>query len=107
MDIDKKIILNIQIVSKIYLRGWFTVDFLASFPFDTLVSVSLGQDEQGVAKMFSLLRTFKLFRLARCQRYLEKIEKHLAFNPAYMRLFTQHSRLKAVELHSWCSAAAR
>jgi|TARA_B110001469_G_C9440414_1_gene223118 hypothetical protein len=34
VEIDKKIILNIHIISKLYLKGWFTVDFLASFPFD-------------------------------------------------------------------------
>jgi hypothetical protein len=43
--------------------------------------------------MFSLLRTFKLFRLVRCQRYLKKIEQYLAFNPAYMRLFTMLAAL--------------
>ena len=26
VEIDKKIILNIQIISKLYLKGWFTVD---------------------------------------------------------------------------------
>ena len=93
VEIDKKIILNTQIISKLYLKGWFTVDFLASFPFDALVSASLGQDEQDVARMFSLLRTFKLFRLVRCQRYLKKIEQYLAFNPAYMRLFTMLAAL--------------
>jgi len=36
------------------------------------VSAIVAQDQQEVASMFSLLRTFKLFRLVRCERYLKK-----------------------------------
>jgi len=72
-----------------YLKTWFALDFIASFPFDFFISLLNGgsvlsyKDEQqntSLSLLPRLVRLFKLsrlFRLARLQRILRRVQLQL------------------------------
>ena len=52
-------------ILRYYLRGQFTIDLLATVPFDKLAELILGE-----AKLFKLLGTLKLVRILRLKRII-------------------------------------
>lgn len=69
----------------VYLRGWFTVDALAAFPFDLLAELP-GVDGSGlgsVLRVFALLRVLRVARLFVLQR---RWRVQTSLNPAVLRL---------------------
>jgi hypothetical protein len=51
-----------------YLKGQFTVDFLATMPFDMVAELILG--EAGIFKLLGALKLVRILRLARIMTYL-------------------------------------
>eukprot|EP00966_Prymnesium_polylepis_P163476 3778644-Prymnesium_polylepis.4 len=81
-----------------YLKGWFTIDVLSSFPIDKLLTATgaLGDDGDSHAlrlnrlirltRMFKLMRIMRLYRLTRGDSYAWEVIREL-FNPSTMRFF--------------------
>jgi len=68
-----------------YLKSWFAIDLLASFPIGWFVSGA----ETKVNKLFRMLRLFKLFRILRLlklfPRVMAIVETAIKFNPSLLR----------------------
>lgn len=68
-----------RVVTRTYLRGWFTIDFLSCIPVQYIALIfennneSRGSDYR-VFKVLRLVRLSKMLRLARIKRMLEKYE---------------------------------
>lgn len=75
-------------IIKAYLKGWFVIDLVATFPISLLVS-STETDQSSLGdlnKILRLLRIFKLFRILRLARLLPRLEATTFLNPAILRL---------------------
>ena len=83
---DAKLIFHRPIIMKKYLRSWFIIDFLSTFPLDL---VTQGNNMKGF-RMFRVLRLVRLLKLARVFKLQGLKEKlHLdELNPAIFRLLT-------------------
>ena len=55
-----------------YLKFWFTIDLLSSFPFDLIIKSAFSSDSSSVVylALFRLIRLLKLFKLARLRRFV-------------------------------------
>ncbi|RLN06824.1 hypothetical protein BBJ28_00008688 [Nothophytophthora sp. Chile5] len=60
---------DFRVIVRAYLRGWFTVDFFSTFPFDSLAKV-VGVGDNAPAALLStkLLRGLKVLRLVKLAR---------------------------------------
>jgi len=76
-------------IARQYLRGWFTFDVLAAFPFSFLFSLvsraSQGELAEGVAIGLGVLHMVKVLKV---NRYFRDIQVTLNVNPSLMRLVT-------------------
>jgi hypothetical protein len=90
----QKLVMNPYVIARRYIRGWFAIDCLASFPYDAL-EVALGnsrgpyavpaakytggQDEDASASGLGILRIFRAFRYARIFRVIRifRLRAHL------------------------------
>ena len=63
-EIDNRLIMNRGVIAKNYLKGWFAVDFLSSFPFDYVADVLLSADSNYIRSV-KLIRSSKLFKIVR------------------------------------------
>ena len=60
-------------IAKRYLQGWFLIDLLSIFPFDTIAMVQ--NTDAGSTKLFRMLRIlrlFKLFKMVRSSRFFDR-----------------------------------
>lgn len=69
-----------------YLKGWFIVDMLSTFPFDAFGAGTGGATS--LVKVFRLFRLFRLFRVLKFGVYLEKIEAYSGISPALFELLS-------------------
>ena len=77
-----------KLIVKAYLKGWFLIDLVATFPISMIVS-STETDQASLGdlnKILRLLRIFKLFRILRLARLLPRLEETTVLNPAILRL---------------------
>ena len=83
---DAKLIFHHPTIIRRYLRSWFLIDFLSTFPIDLLTG---GNNTKGF-RMFRVLRLVRLLKLARVFKLQGLKEKlHLdELNPAIFRLLT-------------------
>ena len=61
-----------------YLRGWFLIDFLAIFPFDSLITsknASSTEDINGIVRIARLGRMYKLIKLTRLIRIIKLMKQ--------------------------------
>eukprot|EP01083_Nonionella_stella_P064890 169591_1 len=75
-----ELIIDRRSIVKHYFSTWFTLDFVASFPFDFVMSLINGGTESSISLLPRLVRLFKLsrlFRLARLQRILRRVQLQL------------------------------
>ena len=69
-----------------YLKGWFTLDFLTSIPWDLLIESFLSTEGRMLLKFPKLLKSLKLIRLAKLARllkigaFLDWIDDHVTLN---------------------------
>ncbi|KAL4177142.1 hypothetical protein KRP22_002078 [Phytophthora ramorum] len=63
---------DFRLIVKAYLRGWFTVDFFSTLPFESLAKLfGVGNNAQAAllsAKLLRGLKVLRLFKLARIRR---------------------------------------
>jgi hypothetical protein len=77
----EKMVTNKSAIANNYLKGWFTPDFLATVPFDSIAKPLFFADDPGGAddlralKMIRLLRLLKIFRIVKMSRLLNKIQE--------------------------------
>ncbi|CAD7933386.1 unnamed protein product [Amoebophrya sp. A120] len=64
------LVLSPRRIANNYLRGWFTLDFVSSFPFDTILPLIFDDLEKDEVRMLRMLRIFRLFRLGKLMRIL-------------------------------------
>lgn len=90
------IVVDTRLMASNYLRTSFMMDFLSTFPFDSLVSVFLpdasdeaAQREQDrLNKLLRLFRLLKLMRLTKLTRLLMKQQEKLVISPALLSLLS-------------------
>ena len=79
-----------------YLRGWFCLDFIGSFPINFILQISsagcTGEEcaldrANRTLRMLRLFKLVKLTRMLKLTRYLEDVEQVVKFNPAVLRVF--------------------
>ncbi len=75
-------------IAKLYLKGWFTVDFIAAFPFDLIVLLIFGNNPAGINKdvLFLLILLLILVKLIKVRKITKIIQVDLRINPGVMRL---------------------
>ena len=62
---ESSLVTDARVIAMTYIRGWFVVDVLASFPFDLLLSTdSSGSKASGGFRLARLLRLGRLVRVA-------------------------------------------
>lgn len=62
-----------------YLKGWFAIDFLSTFPFDLVVEEVVGKKEGDTFRLTKLLKMVRMVRLLKLTRFLklDKLMVHL------------------------------
>ncbi len=85
-------------VARHYLRGWFTVDFLAALPFEVilLAALKLWPSDTKHLSIYLLLQTITLIKLFKAGRIFGELQESLRIIPALMRL---------IQVIYWLSAA--
>ncbi len=84
---DDVLVAEPALIRKHYLRGWFTVDFLSTFPFDTVITTFLKSANPEALRSFKLIKVFrmvrllKLFRLFKLQKIFANIEFDIGPGP--------------------------
>lgn len=71
-------------IRKRYFKGWFTIDFLSIFPFDTMGLVLQSPDIQKlkVIRIVRLMRLLKLVRMLRASRIMKRWENRTSMSYA-------------------------
>lgn len=83
-----------KMIARHYLRGWFTVDFVSTFPFDLVIDALFSSPRSNLLelgrllKILRLIRLLKLMRLFKLQALLRKTEDLIDLSPAVMKLAT-------------------
>ena len=75
-------------IARNYLKSWFTIDFLAAFPFELAVFAIFGGEPrgQGAHNLFLLLQSLTLIKLLKARRIFNELEESLHIIPAVRRL---------------------
>eukprot|EP00928_Gymnodinium_smaydae_P003153 TRINITY_DN11124_c3_g1_i3.p1 TRINITY_DN11124_c3_g1~~TRINITY_DN11124_c3_g1_i3.p1 ORF type:complete len:577 (-),score=74.51 TRINITY_DN11124_c3_g1_i3:29-1759(-) len=56
-----------------YLRGWFTIDILSTFPFDWILTAATSSSSGGLSSPLSESRTLKMLRVVRLARLVKLV----------------------------------
>ena len=100
---DKVYVTVPYVIAQTYLKSWFLVDFLSTFPVDSIVMeiVSSSQEGSGLGttdspksslRAFKLIRALRLIRLLKLARllklgkFLKSVEEWLELSPAAFKL---------------------
>ena len=81
-------------ISKKYLKGWFFIDFVSIFPFDTMGMV-MKSDAMSSMKIFRIIRLLRLLKLARMfktSRILKRMQSKITLLFATQSLMYEESR---------------
>lgn len=64
-----------KVITMAYLKGWFLLDFVSTFPFDTVIKAITGE----AGRSMGLLQTIRLLKIAKVGRVLQlsKVAKRL------------------------------
>eukprot|EP00347_Sterkiella_histriomuscorum_P013799 403363320 len=82
-------------IAKKYLKGWFFIDVISSFPFQHLQVQKQGFDYQKLLRLFRLPRLFRMLRLIKVikqlkflreNQFFEKFERKIKSNSAILRM---------------------
>ena len=94
-DKSGKLIVDHKEIAKVYLKGWFWLDFLACFPFQLIDFEDSFSNNKSVIRLARLPRLYRLVRLLRMvkmlrvlknSRIISDIIELLQVNPAMTRL---------------------
>lgn len=88
-------------IARAYIRGFFIIDVIASFPFELIIiryCVPDANDSVGassvisrgsrILKLFKIVRILRLLRVAKLQQFMSKIRDLLQLHPGIVRLCT-------------------
>lgn len=91
---DDVLVVVPRLIAGHYLKGWFAVDFLSTFPFDSVLALLL-VDNDGEAlrslkliKVFRMIRLLKLVRLLKLKKLLGNLDMEVEFSPGLFKLST-------------------
>eukprot|EP01083_Nonionella_stella_P013005 36732_1 len=74
-------------IIKNYLKGWFVIDVLASFPIDIILTAITGQSGGNTLnRLLRLVRSVKLMRILRMSRIWKRLLVRARLNPSIVRL---------------------
>ncbi|CAJ1443455.1 unnamed protein product [Effrenium voratum] len=71
---DKEVIIDHALIARAYLRGWFSLDFLSTFPWSRMVDALVGSEGGALlhvaklAKMLKFLRIIRLMKMLRAKK---------------------------------------
>lgn len=92
----KSVIVKRGPIGRRYLKGWFLIDFPASFPIEPIAKWFMDGDEaEGgsmalrlpkLLRMFRLLRLVRLLKVMKLQAVLNRLQDDLEINPAIIKL---------------------
>lgn len=68
-------------ITRRYLRGWFTIDFLSAVPFDLILNCV-----PGVPKLLRLLALARMLRLARLAQFVKNVQSKSDVTPGILRM---------------------
>lgn len=74
-----------KIVTKAYLRGWFTIDLMATIPFE-LIATGLFSETHRVLRIIRLLRLSRLLKLVRFNKISRDWHTNRVLNQSVVRL---------------------
>jgi CRP-like cAMP-binding protein len=66
----KEVIRTRKEIARNYLKTWFVPDFISTFPFDTIVFLTVKSFSAGHLRTFKLVRVLRLFRLLKIFRII-------------------------------------
>lgn len=89
---DNQIVYNHKRIAWMYLRSWFLVDAVSTFPFGA-VGVSANLSTLRVLRLARLLKLLRLFRLARLTKNLEFLQDSLSISPSTTRVVSLFLRI--------------
>lgn len=69
---------DVKMIGRYYLRGQFTIDMLATLPFDTIGEILFSSDN-ATFKFFGALKLVRVLRLSKIITYLRSTEEFKAF----------------------------
>ncbi|KAK3271480.1 hypothetical protein CYMTET_20173, partial [Cymbomonas tetramitiformis] len=72
-DSNGRLVASREEIKKTYLRTWFPIDLLASFPLEHIMLI-FGANASSDTQVFSLLKFPRLLRLGRLLKYLNKMK---------------------------------
>jgi CRP-like cAMP-binding protein len=86
-----RVILDRDTIFWKYLRGWFAVDFVATFPWDAVIptdSASTAGDSGGVQRLalIRLLRLIRILRVVRVGRIVERLSHLVRVRSAFFKI---------------------
>eukprot|EP00603_Paraphysomonas_imperforata_P015122 CAMPEP_0114457472 /NCGR_PEP_ID=MMETSP0104-20121206/4180_1 /TAXON_ID=37642 ORGANISM="Paraphysomonas imperforata, Strain PA2" /NCGR_SAMPLE_ID=MMETSP0104 /ASSEMBLY_ACC=CAM_ASM_000202 /LENGTH=1284 /DNA_ID=CAMNT_0001630019 /DNA_START=112 /DNA_END=3966 /DNA_ORIENTATION=+ len=67
-EVDSIMIVDHKKICKNYLKSWFTIDFMSTFPFDVVIPYLLEGISPGALRSIKLVRALRLFRLLKLFR---------------------------------------
>lgn len=73
-EVKGHLVLDSKAVAFHYLKGWFLFDLLSTFPFEVFSGGDVGEAHTLQVTLLRGLKCFRLLRLARLFKFLEKIE---------------------------------
>ncbi len=86
-------IVDKAVIIRSYLKGWFTVDFLSTVPFDVILPLLFPELFSATStraiklvRVFRLFRLLKLLRILRLSKKLSSFDIHEYFSPSFVRL---------------------
>ena len=71
-ELESKLVDDPWVVSYTYLTGWFLVDFLGSFPFDTALSPLVDADGVRFLELLGLFRLLRLYHVRKAWGFVER-----------------------------------
>ncbi len=74
IDGNRRLIMNQKKIIKNYMKLWFWIDIVASFPFDIIMQLFGKSSDGSNIKLLALLKTPRLLRIGRILKFLEHIK---------------------------------
>lgn len=64
-------IVNAKSIALYYLKGKFTIDLLATIPFDTIAELIIGKGNARLLSIFSIMKLVRVLRLSRIISFMK------------------------------------
>ena len=87
-DENERLITDMGMIARQYMKTWFILDFASTVPFDVIVDVLANTSADGLQALalIRILRLLKLARLRKLNKLIENVEDTLGVHPSIMEL---------------------